>query len=144
MSKFRVGDKVTPINTDHCSDIVKQLMGKTLVVTSTDTDISHREIVWARVPGGYARCLYSDSLQLVSGAQTEPAPQKPLRRGDLVVWNGEIHMVFDDHPDSDGEYRIAALTGECGYDYAPTKELTRIGSIRKKVKRLKNEMESCK
>lgn len=144
MSKFRAGDKVTPINTDHCSDTVKQLMGKTLVVTSTDTDISHREIVWARVPGGYARCLYSDSLQLVSGAQTEPVPQKPLRRGHLVKYDGKICVVVSKGVDCDGDYRIMSMTGEPDCFWAGVDELIKVGSIRKKVKRLKNEMEGAK
>lgn len=89
--------------------------------------------------------LHSGPIALRNATADEiAAAEKPLRRGDLVVWNGEIHMVFDDHPDSGGEYRVVKLTGECGYDYMPAKELTKIGSIRKKVKRLEAQMEDGK
>ena len=75
---------------------------------------------------------------LVLAANTGPAPaaaQKPLRRGDLVEFCGGIWVVFSE--DAYGEYGIATLTGDSNYYYADIDELTRIGSIRKKVKRLK-------
>lgn len=75
MSKFRVGDKVVLINVDHYSDIMKQLMGKALVVNSIDTDKCGCEIVCARVPGEEGWFLYSDDLRLVSETQAEPAPE---------------------------------------------------------------------
>ena len=77
---------------------------------------------------------------------TDPAPaaaQKPLRRGDLVVSNGDIYVVIETNH-ADGGYWIHAMTGKGGQDYARAKELTRIGSIRKKVKRLKAQMDGGK
>ena len=101
-------------------------------------------------------------MHLVSEAQPEPATEptdpapaaaqkpdainrelyarqqskKPLRRGDLVEYDGRVCVVAEIDPE-DGSCWVAALTGEHGYDHVPAKELTRIGSIRKKVKRLK-------
>lgn len=147
MSKFKPGDKVTPINAYRDNDIMKQLVGKTLVVTSIDTDISGREVVWTKVPGGYDWFMYSNDLQLVSETQPEPAPeptdpapaaaQKPLRRGDLVMCRGQIGVVHDTDPDGENGYWVAALTGDGSCVWRCAEDLTRIGSIRKKVKRLK-------
>lgn len=151
MSKFKPGDKVVLINVDHYSDIMKQLMGKALVVNSIDTDKCGCEIVCARVPGEEGWFLYSDDLRLVSEAQpepaTEPAPapaKKPLRRGDIVEYDGDICVVFSNDADSEGDYMIASLTGEPDYYWANIDEFTRIGSIRKKIKRIKKEMEGGK
>ena len=148
MSKFKPGDKVVLINVDHYSDIMKQLMGKALVVNSIDTDKCGCEIVCARVPGEEGWFLYSDDLRLVSEAQpepaTEPAPaaaKKPLRRGDLVLYKGEIWVVYSEGGDRHGNCSIASLTGESDYNWAKIDELTRIGTIRKKVKQLEAQME---
>lgn len=71
------------------------------------------------------------------------AAEKPLRRGDLVVWNGEIGVVFSNCADRDGDYAIASLTGDPDHYWVKIDELTRISSIGKKVERLKNEMEGA-
>ena len=146
MNKFKVGDKVTPINTDHCSDIMKQLVGKTLVVNSIDTDSCGCEIVCARVPGEEGWFLYSDDLRLVvdDSEQTAPLPEeeKPLERGDLVEFCGAIWVVFS--KDADGEYGIALLTGGSNCCYSVINKLPRVGSIRKKVNRLQAQVEDEK
>ena len=157
MSKFKPGDKVVLINVDHYSDIMKQLMGKALVVNSIDTDKCGCEIVCARVPGEEGWFLYSDDLQLVSETQPEPAPEptdpapaavaevpKPIRRGDLVVFNGDICVVFSKGADRGGDYWVASLTGKPDHYWANIDEFTRIGSIRKKIKRLKAQMDGAK
>ena len=46
--------------------------------------------------------------------------------------------------DQDGDYWVAMLTGDVGCVCRGAEDLTRIGSIRKKVKRIKKEMESGK
>ena len=153
MSKFKVGDKVVLINVDQYSDIMKQLMGKVLVVNSIDTDKCGCEIVCARVPGEEGWFLYSDDLRLVSEAKpepaTEPAPAaaqklKPLRRGDLVEYRGQIGVVHETDPDEDDGYWVAMLTGDGRCVCRGAEDLTRIGSIRKKIKRIKKEMENGK
>ena len=149
MSKFKPGDKVVLINVDQYSDIMKQLIGKVLVVNSIDTDKCGCEIVCARVPGEEGWFLYSDDLRLVSETQpehaTEPAPAavqklKPLRRGDLVMHRGQIGVVHA--IDRDCDYWVAMLTGDGGWVCRGAEDLTRIGSIRKKIKRLHAQKES--
>ena len=66
---------------------------------------------------------------------------KPLRRGDLVLYREQIGIVHN--IDSDG-YWVAALTGDGCCVHKNDKDLMRIGSIRKKIKRIKKEMEGGK
>lgn len=140
MSKFKPGDKVIVIASPYKGSKVHTVQASTdrhyplLVGGGTFT----AEGTWYSTNNMV--CLRHALAEEITAAESEQKP-KPLRRGDLVMWNGEIHMVFDDHPDSYGEYRAVNLTGECGYDYMPGKELIWIGSIRKKIKRIKNEME---
>ena len=144
-SKFKVGDTVTPLNADHCDYIMQQLVGKTLVVTGLEVDVRGREIVWAKLPGGYSWRLYSDGLRLVSNSElTAPLPEeeKPLERGDLVEFCGAIWVVFS--KDANGEYMIAPLTGGSNCCYSVINKLPRVGSISKKVNRLQAQMEDCK
>lgn len=81
--------------------------------------------------------------------QTTPeevtAAKKSLRRGDLVEYDGNICVVYKKLGDVDGiGYRVALLTGNAGQWYVPHENLTRIGSIRKKIRRLKAQMEGAK
>lgn len=64
-----------------------------------------------------------------------------IHRGDLVEYDGDICVVLGKGPARDGEYRIAPLTGKPDFYWATIDEFVRIGSIRKKVKRLKAQME---
>ncbi len=88
------------------------------------------------IPGNFDATDWQNSLI----KRKEIAAKKPLSRGDLVMWKGDIHVVMDENPNSNGEYRFAGMTGKCGYDWVHAKQLTRIGSIRKKIKRLKAQM----
>lgn len=150
MSKFKVGDTVTPIKAERYDNnhIMKQLIGKTLVVTwvrlFVGNDEDDSKLVLAGVPGEVVWLWHSEDLQLVPTAQPEsipPAVQKPIRRGDLVQYKGEIWVVFSEGEDRYGDYSIASLTGESDYNWAKIDELTRIGTIRKKVNRLQAQME---
>ena len=153
MRKFKVGDKVTPIKAERYghNHIMKQLIGKTLVVTWVSlfagNDEDDSKLVLAGVPGEVVRFWHSEDLQLVPTAQPEsipPAVQKPIRRGDLVRYKGEIWVVFSKVADSEGDYMIASLTGEPDYYWANIDEFTRIGTIRKKVKQLKAQLGDMK
>lgn len=72
-----------------------------------------------------------------------PKP-KPIRRGDLVRYKGEIWVVYSEGGDRHGNCSIASLTGESDYSWPKIDELTRIGTIRKKVKQLKAQVEDEK
>lgn len=182
MSKFKVGDKVTPVNmdryTDRNSDRRKEMLGRTLVVRSVHND-EFTSVVFAGVPGEVVWQWHPNDLRLVSETQAEPtdsahktrtpklsdglvehwggcgflnpyadpspteptdqapaAAQKPLRRGDLVEYDGRVCVVFSDR-DLVGHFFVSALSGVSDYYHCNEEELTRIGSIRKKVKRLK-------
>lgn len=166
MSQFKPGDKVTPVNvdryTDRNSDRREEMRGRILVVRSVHND-EFTSVVFAGFPGKGVWQWHPDDLRLVFETQTsttkadpapapaapdptDPAPapvaaQKPLRRGDLVKYQGKIFMVISKGADPEGDYTIASLTGEPDFNWvknwAKIDELTRIGSIRKKVKRLK-------
>lgn len=70
---------------------------------------------------------------------------QPLSRGDLVEYDGDICVVYQKCGDVDGiGYQVVSLTGSGGHWYVTHDELTRIGSIRKKIKRLKAQMEDAK
>ena len=145
MSKFKVGDIVVPINADHYGDnaCMKQLV-VTWVSLFAGNDEDDNELVIAGVPGEVARFWNSKNLRLVPTAQPEsipPAVQKPIRRGDLVRYKGEIWVVFSEGEDRHGDYSIASLTGGSDHNWAKIDELTRIGTIRKKVKQLKAQVE---
>ena len=144
MSKFKVGDKVKVINvdryTDRNSDRQKEMLGCTLLVRA----VYYEEFttgVFTGVPGEGVWRWHPDDLQLVSETQTQPVPQKPLRRGDLVRYKGEIWVVYSEGGDRHGNCSIASLTGESDYSWPKIDELTRVGTIRKKVKQLKAQME---
>lgn len=146
MSKFKVGDAVVLVNADSYSYIMRQLVGVSLVVRTVENDRCGCEVVCAGVPGGEGWFLRSDDLRLVSAAEpTGPTPvtvQKPIRRGDLVEYNGDICVVFSKGANRDGEYRIAPLTGRSDYYWPTIDKLTRLGSVRKKIKQLREQKES--
>jgi hypothetical protein len=149
MSQFKVGDKVKVINvdryTDRNSDQQKEMLGRTLLVRA----VYYEEFttgVFTGIPGEGVWRWHPDDLQLVSETQPEPAPTaakkpKPIRRGDLVRYKGEIWLVFSEGEDRHGDYSIASLTGESDYNWAKIDELTRIGTIRKKVKQLEERVQ---
>lgn len=153
MSQFKPGDKVTPVSSERYSrnDIMKQLVGKPLLVRSIHTYENGDEVVCAGVPGDGDWDWHSDDLRLVSAwsaeplqpEPTDPAPaaaKKPIRRGDLVMCRGVLWVVFSNGEQSDGDYWIASLTGDPETYYATIDELTRIGSIRKKIKRIRSSL----
>ena len=146
MNKFKVGDIVVPINADRYGHnlIMKQLV-VIWVSLFAGNDEDDSKLVLAGIPGEVVRFWNSKDLRLVPTAQPEsipPAVQKPIRRGDLVRYKGEIWVVFSEGEDRHGDYSIASLTGESSnYNWAKIDELTRVGTIRKKVKQLKAQVE---
>lgn len=159
MSKYAPGDKVTPISVDRYTDRNvcqrEEMLGRTLVVRSVHND-EFTSVVFAGFPGEGVWQWHPDDLRLVFETQaepeadpapapaapdpTDPAPaQKPLRRGDLVMWNGEIGVVHEIDPDGEDGYWVAMLTGDASCVCSSAEDLTRVGSIRKKIKRLKEQ-----
>ncbi len=84
------------------------------------------------------------SIRHATKEEIEAAQKWKPRRGDLVIYNGSMWLVIADDANSDGEYFIASMTSGPEVNYAKQDELTLIGSIRKKVKKIKKAMEEAK
>ena len=79
-----------------------------------------------------------DSAQDKSNEQEPAASKKTLRRGDLVIYDGVICVVLSKFDKDGGDYVVASMTSEPYYCWPKVTELTPVGSIRKKIKKIKN------
>lgn len=147
MSKFKAGDKVMLVRVSHHKyhKTVKRLFGKVLDVISVGNDRNGDGFVLAGPPGEGGLVWHANDLRAATTDEIEAAQKvKPLRRGDLVVYHGDIYVVYSEVPDREGAYSIASLTGDSEHNRVKIDELTRISSIGKKVRLLKKEMEGSK
>lgn len=136
MNKFKVGDYVVVIAGPDKSS-------KVHVVESSGNPT---------YPLRVAFCTYTEDGRLLTNSKgsymrlatikeiAAMQKPKPIRRGDLVEFCGNIWVVIDAHLDHGGCW-IGAITGDPETRYSNASELTRVGSIRKKVNRLQAEME---
>ncbi len=137
MSKFKPGDYVVPINTHVIYTAkMKRYLGRVLQVSVVHD--GRYLSVRAGIPGEEPWWRWHPDDLRHATPEEIAAAKKPLRRGDLVEYDGRVCVVAEIDPE-DGDCWVAALTGEHGYDRVHAKELTRIGSIRKKVKRVKKD-----
>lgn len=144
MSKFKPGDKVTPIDVEYheYSEAMEQLLGKTLVVRLVGSFVhntSNREFVLAGIPGEESCCWREEDLRLVSKPATAQKP-KLLDRGDLVEYLGEVWIVTIGTTPTDIFAKISTMTGKERTRWVTAYDVTCVGNIRKKVKRLKAQM----
>ena len=137
MSQFKPGDYVVPSSQIVIYDAkMKNYLGRVLQV-ATVHEQQYYGSVQAGIPGEEVWGWNPHDLRLATAEEIAAAQKlKPLRRGDLVEYDGRVCVVAEIDPE-DGSCWVAALTGEHGYDRVPADELKRIGSVRKKVKRLK-------
>lgn len=146
MKQFKVGDKVAPVSlaryADRNSDQRKELLGRTLVVRSVHTDET-TPAVFAGVPGDGCWEWHPNDLRLVSKPATAQKP-KLLDRGDLIEYLGEVWIVTIGTTPTDIFAKISTMTGKERTRWVTAYDVTCVGNIRKKVKRIKNEMESRK
>ena len=146
MSQFKVGDRVKLINADRYthrnSEQIQKLLGQTLVVRSVDYD-ELTPAVFAGLPGDGCWHWYPEDLQLVSELVT---PQKPkqLDRGDLIEYLGEVWVVTLGTTPTDIFAKISTMTGKERTRWVTAYDVTCVGNIRKKIKRIKKEMEGAK
>lgn len=147
MSKFKPGDYVVPSNQIVSYDAkMKNYLGRVLQV-ATVHEQQYYGSVQAGTPGEEVWGWSPHDLRLATAeeiAAAKPKPPKPLRRGDLVKYDGQICVVVSKGTDSDGDYRIASMTDTPDYFWASVDELIKVGSIRKKIKRIKKEVEGGK
>lgn len=147
MYVFKPGDHVVPLRADRtgCTYEMKKLIGKVLQVYATKGigDMT----VFAGMPGSSGKHWFWHPADLRPATPKEIAASKkpkPLRRGDLVMHRGQIGVVHEIDPDGEDGYWVAMLTGDARCVCRGAEDLTRVGSISKKVKQIKKEMEGCK
>lgn len=143
MKRFETGDYVVPIRADRpgCIHEMKMHIGKVVqVYDSTDTvgDLT----IYARKLGSKTKkWLWNpDDLRLATDEEIQKAKsRKPFRRGDVVKYDGDIWIVVGLGDEHLNEIDIASLTGELKiYHVLIDEDIIRIGSFRKKIKRMKN------
>ena len=139
--RYNPGDKIMILSADPTYPQYKQEMVGTVQTVLAIRAQTCRPI-HAEIPGqGITWSWMPDEVRLATPEEIESAkkPQK-LCRGDLVVYKGEICVVFSEGPDRAGDYMVASLTGDPDYNWPKIDELVRVGSIIKKVRRLKDNM----
>ena len=144
MNKFKAGDYVVPVRVMRTDDAVVQELGnqvgKVLQVLIAFHGIGLS--VFAGNSKGEAWDWHPAELRMATAeeieAATKPKPLKPLKRGDLVMLNGQIGVVHEIDPD--GECWVAPLTGDGGCVCRRPDKLIYMGTIRKKIKRLMSQL----
>ena len=144
MSEFKAGDYVVPLRAWRagCTYEMKKRIGKVLQVSDTNGSIGDLTVFAGKIGSKTKKWFWHPvDLRMATAGEIEAATKpKPLKRGDLVVYDARVCVVFDKQADHDADYRIAFLSGECGYEYVPADELKRICSIRKKIKRIRSSL----
>ena len=131
---FKPGDKVVVINGPQKSEKVRTLKNRvdSIFFTNFPVRIKNQHYdakgIWY---AGTKVCLRHATPEEIAAAE------KPLRRGDLVMHRGQIGVVHE--IDRDGDCWVAMLTGDGGCVCRGAEDLTCVGSIRKKIKRLNQE-----
>ena len=148
MIEFKIGDRVTPISVDRYTQydrqVMESLIGRTMIVSATSVDEKQREIIHAAIPGDLDRRWHAEDLmmapKIVPISQNfqpniEQKRKKPLKFGHIVEFDGDVWIVLSEAEDMFGEYEIGSITGSS--QVAHKSKLTKVGSIRKKIKRIK-------
>ena len=148
MSKFKSGDYVVPVRAMRTEDSVVQTLDKQVgkVLQVLDIWPSINAPVLAGKQGGKAWFWHPAELRLAAAeeieAATKPKSPKPLKRGDLVKYLGEVWVVTTGTVPTDMFSQISTLTGKERMRWVKPDAVVRLGAIRKKVKKLKQEIES--
>ena len=141
MNNFKPGDKVVVIDGPQKGEKVRTLKNRVDSIFFTNFPVRIKNQHYDAKGNWYAGtkvCLRHATPEEIAAAE------KPIRRGDLVEYQGKVFMVISKGADPEGDYTIASLTGEPDFNWVKNwvkiDELTKIGSIRKKIKRLKAQM----
>ena len=140
MNKFKVGDHVVLIAGPEKSNEVH-------VVTKSDNPTYPLRVAFYTYTEDGRLLTDSKGSYMRHATAEEMAASKKsnlLRRVDLVECRGALWVVYSEGEDFDGYYWIASLTGVPETHRIGINELTRVGSISKKAKRLEVQMESGK
>ena len=146
--QYKPGDKIMILSADPMYPAYKRKMVGTvqtvLVISSVTPQPIHAEINGELSSWGWMPHEVRLATQEEIAADGVVPKQNPLRRGDLVMYKGEICVVFSEGADRAGDYMVASLTGDPDSNWPKIDELIRVGSIIKKVKRLEAQREKWK
>ena len=134
---FKPGDKVVVIDGPQKGEKVRTLKNRIDSVFFTNFPVRIENQHYDAKGIWYAGkvCLRHATPEEIA-ALKKP---KPMRRGDLVMHRGQIGVVYEIDPD--GECWVASLTGDDGGCVCRgAEDLTRVGSIRKKIKRIQEQI----
>lgn len=135
--QFKVGDCVILIDGPDKSDEVHVVTG------SYNPSYPLRAGSWTYTADGRLLSSGSVCMRHATGDEIDAVKKPNLpRRGDLVKCRDLLWIVYSEGEDSDGEYRLASLTGDPRVSFVTLDELSWAGSVRKKIKRVKKEMKS--
>lgn len=140
MSKFKVGDYVVVIaGPDKSSEVhvVESSGNPTYPLRVAFCTYTEDGRLLTNSKGSYMRLATAEEIEASKKSNL-------LRRGDLVECRGVLCVVYSEGEDFDGYYWIASLTGIPETHRIGINELTRVGSISKKVNRLQAQMEDVK
>jgi len=133
--EFKDGDLVVSIDNPF----------RVMVIRNQQPDTSYPFTVEGTWVSKYGVEYWSGEVSVRHATKDEiDASQKPqpLRRGDLVEYRGDVWVVYSEGEDRDGEYWISSLTGDPASDYVTVDKLSHVGNIRKKIEKVKREIES--
>lgn len=145
MTKFKTGEYVVPIRADRpgCIQEMKMQIGKVLQVYDGTDVLGDLTIYAGKLGSKTKKWLWNpDDLRLATNEEIQKAKsRKPFRRGDAVKYDGDIWIVLGLGDEHLNEIIIASLTGELKtYHVLIDENISRIGSFRKKIARMKNLM----
>lgn len=150
MVEFKSGDYVVPIraNRGEYGPEMRTLVGTVLRIPYGYT--GYRGVIFPAgkpEPKSEKWLWYADDLRLATGDEIATVPKpKPLRRGDLVDYRGDVCVVFDADTSNYGGRLIFPLVSKDRTDlvYVYIDDLVYVGSIRKQLKRAKKKVECAK
>ena len=143
MTKFKTGEYVVPVRADRpgCIQEMKMQIGKVLQVYDGADIIGDLTIYAGKLGSNKKRWLWNpDDLRLATNEEIQKAEsRKPFRRGDVVRYDGDIWIVLGLGDEHLNEIIIASLSGDLKiYHVLIDEDVVRIGSLRKKIKYMKN------
>ena len=120
---------------------MKMQIGKVLQVYDSTDVVGDLTVYAGKLDSKNKKWLWNpDDLRLATIEEIQKAEsRKPFRRGDVVKYDGDIWIVLGLGDEHLNEIIIASLTGELKtYHVLIGEDVVRIGSLRKKIKWMKN------
>lgn len=137
---FKAGDKVVVVDGPQKGEKVRTLKNRVDSIFFTNFPVRIKNQHYDAKGNWYAGAKVC--LRHANPEEIAAAAEKPLRRGDLVEYCGKVYIVCWDYSDDDGTYAVVPLDKKHfgGFVYLQANMMTRIGSIRKKIKRIQTQI----